>query len=174
MQMDFISSYQEFETDIKNAFKNVIDKYQFTLSKRSEGVFELINGKCSIVLSFDRGDIFCFLSDPKGNKSDSFQLWSVYRYLYKNEIPDTKWYNPSIQLKNLALIADEKLSHILQGDFLWIDGYKNEKDELKKLIRFVSNEMDRNSDIYLKYRNDDPTWLDDIKGYIQNNNIKFM
>lgn len=167
--MDTLRDYTGFEADIRVAFGPIMKDYGFTLTETSEGFFELNNEKCVITISFDRGDVFCNIRKPEGK--NSYQLWSVYRYLFKNESQDTSWYEAKIQLKKLATIAVKKLSNVLEGDFSWADGYELEREKLRKMIRYVSNEMNVNHPIYQKYRQDDPTWIKDLENYILSNNI---
>jgi hypothetical protein len=170
--MDLIRNYPEFEQDITDAFKDVISKFKFKLTEIDKGLWELNNGKITIMFSFDRGDIFCFIRKLDDIRNRTYLLMSVYRFLYKNDTLDISWKEAKVQLKNLAIIADTKLNEVLLGDFSWVDSFEKEQNKLSKKIQYVSNKMDKNHPIYIKFEDDDSSWFDDLEKYITENNIE--
>jgi hypothetical protein len=170
--MDTLIDYQGFEDDIRNSFKDVISNFKFELIKISEGNYEMNNGQCRIIFTYDRGDVFCFLSNPQeSNNLKKYTLWGVYRFLYPNDKPDNKWYKAEIKLKNLANIAISKLGNVLLGDFSWVPDFVNEQNLLRNMIRYATNKLDRKNPIYRKFIEDDPSWILELKNYIIENNI---
>jgi hypothetical protein len=170
--MNSLRNYSKFNQDITFAFGEVISKFHFKLIEIEEGVFELNNGKCLIAISYDRGVVLCFLNKPESvAEQKGYLLWSVYKYLYPNDRIDTDLSEAHLQLKNLAVIAEEKLKNILLGDFSWVQDYEKDHQQLKKMVGYVNYKIDKKHSIYLKFMKNDQSWISDLKKYLVENKI---
>ncbi|GAB3568431.1 hypothetical protein GCM10027578_20890 [Spirosoma luteolum] len=170
--MNILLEYPELENDIKTAFKETIDRNNFNFQHLKEGQYILYNNLCEINISYDRGDIYCFFINPKDLGDDSkYPVLAVYKHLLPDQYQDNAWYDAKIKLEKIAYIIRNNLQNVLKGDFSWAHEFKQKQLFLRKLIKYVSNDMDRDSIIYKKFRQNDPSWMEDLNIYISKNKI---
>ncbi|SRR6266536_2630266 len=172
--MDILINYPEFEGDIKECFSKIIVKYDFKFSRVYEGCYTLNNGKCLLKFTYDRGEVACNIKQPgDATETAGYNVLSVYRFLYPDDTTYNKkdWGTPHEQLSEYADALSGKLKNILMGDFSWEGKYASRQNQLSKMIKFVRNNLDRTDPIYQKFYNDDVGWINDLKSYLEENNI---
>ncbi len=81
-------TYKEFENDIRECFKDVINKYSLKLisNLEQEGWFILKSKKFEISFSFDRGELFCLIKISKNNYLDISKFIRDHEIQYPNDI----------------------------------------------------------------------------------------
>ena len=169
--MDRLTNYIGFEDDIKNAFYEIILKYNFVFSKINNGNYLLSNGKCQLNFTYDRGEVVCNIKHPMNeNKITGYNVFSVFNYLFPNDEKNIMK-SPYEQLIEYADILGGKINNILIGDFSWESGYLKEQETLNKLIKFIWNEIDCNDPIYIKFKTGDLSWVSDLNNYLKQRSI---
>ena len=167
--MNSLINYSEFEIDIKNAFKKIIDDFNLILLELQEGRFLLKGLKCNLRFTYDRGDVFCGFLQPEETNLDrsSYNVWTIYRFLYPDDIDNSeRVYDPKDQLIEIAALIDKKLRNILFGDFSWLSEFLIKEAYEKKLTKFVLNKLDYNDSITRKFWKGDFTWKQDVEKLI--------
>ncbi len=171
--MDTTMNYPGFDRDIKDAFAPLVKEYAFIFFKVYDGCYELKNPHCILRFTYDRGDVSCNIRqvlsvDPYGDG-----VFPILRYLSPKDetFGKEKLYDPRLILFEYAEILRTKLKNVIQGDFSWLGGFLKQKERTSKLIGFIWDTADKNSPIYIKFKNGDMSWQKDLEEYLLKNNI---
>jgi hypothetical protein len=107
-------------------------------------------------------------ADPYGDG-----VFPILKYLSPKDetFYKEKLYDPRLILLEYAEILRTKLKNVIQGDFSWLSGFLKEEERTNKMIGFIWNQADKNSSIYIKFKNGDISWQKDLEEYLLKNNI---
>ncbi len=175
-----MSGYAAFPTDVREHFHPIIVAHGFVVEKEASYVVTLRSKTCLLVLDLDRMDLRVRVANPHGDPREYFGVSRVHTLLYPDEKPTTKprtsfklTSRESLrkQLTYYATLMQERLTHVLHGDFSWAPAYREENQRMQNMIRFIRMELDRHHPISQKFRNADPTWQADLIAYLEANNI---
>ena len=166
-------SYSEFEKNIQMVFRKLINAYQLTFNTVWEGHYTLSNNNCLLKFIYDLGEVTCGIKHPdEPNGNPGFGTLAVYRFLFPEEEIDLGELNsPQIQLAKNYLVLNGKLRGVFEGNFYWEKDYVNWSLEVKKMTKFMWENMDINNPIYEKFSKGDGSWISDLKEYLRENNL---
>jgi hypothetical protein len=172
--MDLIINYPEFDKDIKNCFKDLIDGFSLQFIELHEGTYLLRGEYCTIRLTYDRGDTFCDFKLP-GEEAESpgYNVWQVYRFFYPEKSTvqyRERLYDAKLQLEEHARMIKENLKGVLNGGFSWLPSFINYQEREERIFS-LARSLDYNHPIRGKLRSGDLTWRDDIETYMAENHI---
>jgi len=171
--MDTISNYPSFRTDIKQAFRKIIDEFNFEFNEIYDGCYELGNQYSLLRFTYDRGDVNCSVRKV-GEPGFGHGILSIFRYLHPiYQITDDKTtiHDPYKQLQNLSAIIEKHFIKTLVGDFSWIEGYLRYQEKESKMIGFIWEKIDSENPIYKKFKAGDLSWQKDLEDYLKSNHI---
>lgn len=174
--MDLLHTYPNFESDISEAFHDLIQEFHLELINPSEGLYLLKGGKCKLRFAYDRGDIFCDIKQyDESDHELGYGVYQIYRHLFPSQI-EAKYteriYDFKLQLQYYAEIVDKYLRLVLNGDFSWLPSSWIEQNYENKLLPYVLINFRDDHIIKRKLLSGDPTWRNDIKVYLRKRNIK--
>ena len=170
--------YENFFSDVKKYFKEIIDKYNFSIEESSPNRIRLLSSKCIItVVIADYYQLETWVTNP--TSPTKFYSTGIIMKI-KNHHPtqisksDEKSFNDSrkyeeymgIRIKRGATIFLQCLQYILEGDFSWTGDYEKYHSEISELIRNVRN-LSPQDPIHKKFLHDDPTWINDMQKRIK-------
>lgn len=111
-------TYDSFENDILKCFNEIIEKHNFILIEDPEdaGWFLLKNKTCVLSLSFDRGEIKCFLKNCNFDFVDIKQLYSKVADMSLIPKTDDAW-SPINQLNRYVFMINNSNIGDLLSEF---------------------------------------------------------
>ncbi len=175
LEMNALTNYPNFKNDIQEIFGELMSKNGLHFETIHDGCYLLCNSKIVLKFTYDRGEVSCNIKHPEDrNEVAGYNVYSICRYLYpksKLHENDKEWISPQEQLVIYLDILSSSLEFILVGDFSWEKGYLEDQQNLNKFIKFVWQNIDPNSLIYKKFAQGDLSWIDDLRQYLQDNNI---
>lgn len=122
-------SNSEFKIDIEDYFKNLINEFSLVLANPFEGTFTLRGSKCSLIFNYDRGETYCAFKPTMTESSTTYPVDFVYKFLHPDKLLSNRsvddYYNPQLRLTDFANMIESGMKQILNGDFSWVESYKN-------------------------------------------------
>ncbi len=179
-------SYPEFIEDIKECFLKFIEKYNFQLSYSNNAKATLSNSYYGIEFNMDRMELDILVRV----RGELFRLMDVlyflkpeidwdneYKIIYKNikydsrKVLEQKTFSGPFmrQLSTYAILIDEHLNTLFEGDNNWVVRL-NKKYLYEKKVRGFIWDFPPGHELYY-LRNSGRFWLENVIEYCNNNNI---
>jgi hypothetical protein len=155
------------KAEVKSFFQPLIDKYNLTIQSDDLTFVKLIGAKSIILFTVDRGDLSVAFQNPELAGHEEFDVSRMLDLLVSKP-PEFPKITPEtnkvlVLLEYYYNIIDKHFLHVVEGDFSWIQEYREKKDEDKYLIGYVLRELDYDHPIKKKFLSRDNTWKTDLK-----------
>jgi len=164
----------DFEKIVLTQLNEVIIEFKLNKTSSTANSVDIANQYCIIKILIDGITIYADIVNPKDTDNEKYSIDRVY-HLIKNKTMRKNFDQRDIlenikqQLSVLNNTLITELPNLLKGDFSWKAQYKNRLDVDKKIHEYLYN-LKIDDPIYIKYKNSDPSWRDDIISIIRKNN----
>jgi hypothetical protein len=151
--------------------------FKFTpLRKKENYIRHFENNACILRFSYVQGGINGAIAS-KLNPDVFYDVFDLHSTFFPDQNPEDRFTSiipgDKYTLQLIREILLQKFSNILKGDISWIPRYNELREIDSKIGRFIINHFNKAHPIWRKmYLLYDKSWRDDLRKYLEENNIK--